>query len=314
MIPNWRTSRHGLFMPGIGELIGFALLALAVMWWRWGGTVEDSQAYFDTVRYLRKELPLVELRAPFPYRIGVPGLVALFPFDVRSTFAALNWVFVTISAFVLAWTVSTVFTARKLGVVAGLLVLLSFSTFWFAPYLLVDPGAFFARSLFVCGVLLARTSLAQAAALIATVIREENILLVLWLLATRRISMVRGTLLLALAGTWMVFVRWYLIPGLPPYTWTPSLPQLVHALQDWKSLATIFATAGVVVPLAVMGWKAAPEPVASLKSLVLLLALPSLYAMLCVRIDGRAVWGLYPVLIPFACVALMRWRFARVVK
>ncbi|MYM81644.1 hypothetical protein GTP44_06700 [Duganella sp. FT50W] len=29
---------------------GFAVLALLVMMWRWGGTVEDSQAYFDTAR------------------------------------------------------------------------------------------------------------------------------------------------------------------------------------------------------------------------------------------------------------------------
>ena len=310
MISAFQNLCSRFLAPRYRELIGFALLALAVMWWRWGGTVEDSQAYFDTARYLKGELPLDALRAPFPYRIGVPGLVALFPFDVRATFATVNWLFVTASACLLAWTVSTVVPQRGAGTAAGLMVVLSFSTFWFAPYLLVDPGALFARSLFVCGVLLARSSLAQGAALLATVIREENILLLGWLLVTGRVSWLRGTLLLALAGGWMVFVRWYLIPGLPSYTWTPSLPQLLHALQDWKSLATIFATAGVVVPLAIAGWRRAPQPVAVLKSLVLLLLLPSLYALLCVRIDGRAVWGLYPVLIPFACVALMRTRGA----
>ena len=311
MISAFQGLRSRSLAPRYRELIGFALLALAVMWWRWGGTVEDSQAYFDTARYLKGELPLDALRAPFPYRIGVPGLVALFPFDVRATFATVNWLFVTASACLLAWTVSTVVPQRGAGAAAGLMVLLSCSTFWFAPYLLVDPGALFARSLFVCGVLLARSSLAQGAALLATVIREENILLLGWLLVTGRVSWLRGTLLLllALAGGWMVFVRWHLMPGLPSYTWTPSLPQLLHALQDWKSLATIFATAGVVVPLAIAGWRRAPQPVAALKSLVLLL-LPSLYALLCVRIDGRAVWGLYPVLIPFACVALMRTRGA----
>lgn len=290
------------------DLLGFAFLALAVMWWRWGGTVEDSQAYFDTARYLRGELEIAALRAPFPYRIGVPAMVAAFPFDVRSTFAALNWLFVTLSACLLAHAVSTVLANRQAGIVAGLLVVLSFSTFWFAPYLLVDPGSLFARSLFVAGVLLSRPGMAQAAAMGATVIREENILLIAWLLVTRRVSLLRGVLLLSAAGGWMVFVRWFLIPGLPSYTWTPSLPQLVHALGDWKSLATIFATAGVVVPLAIAGWSKASEPIAGLRSLVLLLLLPSLYALLCVRIDGRAVWGLYPALIPIACSSLSQWR------
>jgi hypothetical protein len=42
---------------------------------------------------------------------------------------------------------------------------------------------------------------------------------------------------------------------------------------------------------------------APLKSLLLLMVLPPLYAALCVRIDGRIIWGLYPLLIPFAALA-----------
>lgn len=291
------------------QLLGFALLALGVMWWRWGGTVEDSQAYFDTARYLRGELPLSALRAPFPYRIGVPALVAIMPFDARASFATLNWLFVTGSAWVMALTAATLFDSPKAGWLAGLLIICSFSTFWFAPYLLVDPGSLFARSLFVMGVLLGRSRLAQASGLLAVAIREENIVLLFWLLVTRRVAPVRGVCLLALAALWMVLVRWYLIPGLPPYAWVPSLAQLLHALQDWKSLATMAATAALVLPLAIAGWRKAPPAVAQLKSLVLLLALPAIYALLCVRIDGRVVWGLYPVLIPFA-VASMPFRTA----
>lgn len=292
------------------ELLGFALLALAVMWWRWGGTIEDSQAYFDTARYLRGELPLSALRAPFPYRLGVPALASIIPFDLRASFAALNWLFVTGSAFVLALTAAHVFDKRTAGWLAGLLVICSFGTFWFAPYLLVDPGSLFARSLFVLGVLLGRSHLAQASGLLAVIIREENILLLVWLLVTRRVAPVRGVCLVAGAALWMVLVRWYLIPGLPPYAWVPSVAQLLHALQDWKSLATMGATAALVLPLAIAGWRKAPPQVAQLKSLVLLLALPALYAMLCVRIDGRVVWGLYPVLIPFAVAYCMHLRRA----
>ena len=55
-------------------LAAYALLALGIMWWRWGGTVEDSLHYFETARYLRGELPLQALTAPFPYRLLVPAL------------------------------------------------------------------------------------------------------------------------------------------------------------------------------------------------------------------------------------------------
>jgi hypothetical protein len=48
------------------------------------------------------------------------------------------------------------------------------------------------------------------------------------------------------------------------------------------------------------------------KRLLLVLALPPLYAALSVRVDGRAVWGLYPMLIPFAVAALSPWLGRRV--
>jgi hypothetical protein len=44
----------------------------------------------------------------------------------------------------------------------------------------------------------------------------------------------------------------------------------------------------------------APARIAPLKSLLVLMALPPLYAALSVRVEGRIVWGLYPFLIPFA--------------
>ena len=293
-------AKEKTWSPLVMQTVIFALVAAVVMWWRWGGTVEDSQAYFDTARYLKGEVEFGELRAPFPYRIGVPGLVALIPFDTRATFAALNWLFVSGSAVILAYTMSKVFRSTVAGYIAGLMLIFSFSTVWFAPYLLVDPGSLFARSLFVMGIVLARHRLAQVAAFLAVLVREENILLLGWMVITRRISLLRGVVLVAAAGTWLIFVRWYLVPNMPAYVWKPSLAQLLHGLQDWKSLATIFATAGVVVPLAIAGWRRAPESLAGLKSLVILLVLPSIYAMLCVRIDGRTVWGLYPLLIPFA--------------
>jgi 4-hydroxybenzoate polyprenyltransferase len=111
---------------------------------------------------------------------------------------------------------------------------------------------------------------------------------------------------LAAAGAWMVAVRWYIIPGLPHYTWVPSLGVLLAALDDVRSLASLAAGAGLVLPLAVLGWRHAPPALRPLKSLVLLMALPPLYAALCVRVDGRAIWGLYPILIPFTLFARLR--------
>ena len=57
----------------------FALLAFLIMVWRWGGTVADSQAYYDTARYLRGEIPASELVAPFPYRLLVPAVASVIP-------------------------------------------------------------------------------------------------------------------------------------------------------------------------------------------------------------------------------------------
>jgi hypothetical protein len=278
----------------------FALLAMTLMVWRWGGTIEDSQAYFDTARYFRGELGIEALRAPFPYRTLVPAIAAALPGDLRNVFAALNWMFMTASACFMTAAVlrSGLDTRRATG--AGVMMLFALPTFWYAPYLLVDPGSICARSAFVLAVLAGQPWLAALAGLAGTAVREENILLLVWLLASRRIPPVGGLAAVAAAGAWLVAVRFWLIPGLPSYTWAPSWWTVNHALHDVRSLASIAGTALPLVPAAILGWRHAPASVQPLRSLLFLMALPPLYAALCVRVEGRIVWGLYPFLIPFA--------------
>jgi hypothetical protein len=279
---------------------GFAFLSLAIMLWRWGGTVEDSLAYFDTARWVRGEIPLQDLRSPFPYRLAVPALAALLPGDIHNTFAALNWIFVTATACLATASVRRMGfgTQRALG--AGLLVVLSLPTFWYAPYLLVDPGAVCMRMLFVFAVLTGQPRLALAAGLAATAIREENILLLGWLLVMRRVAVPQGLAALAAAAAWLVAVRWWIVPGLPHDTWMPNLGTVRALLDDRRGLLSLLGCAGVVLPLALAGMRRAPLRLAPLKGLLVLMALPPLYAALSVRVEGRVVWNLYPFLVPFA--------------
>lgn len=286
---------------------GFAVLALLVMMWRWGGTVEDSQAYFDTARYLRGEAPASELRAPFPYRLLAPALAAAIPGDTRNSFALLNWLCISATAVMLALSVLKAGASRQAAVIAGLLLILSVPTFWYAPYLLTDPASICARAAFVLAVLSGQPWLAALAGVTASAVREENILLLVWLLAMRRISIPAGLAALALAGAWMVAVRWWLIPGLPSYVWAPGIGTVLAALQDVRSLASLATAVGLVLPLALLGMRQPAPALQPLKSLLLLMLLPPLYAALCVRVDGRAIWGLYPMLAPFAAIYCAAW-------
>jgi len=284
----------------------FALLALTVMIWRWGGTIADSQAYYDTARWLRGEIDASGLVAPFPYRVLVPAIAAILPGEVRNTFAALNWVLVTAGACLMSAAVLRAGLGHKRAIAAGLLMIVSLPTFWYAPYLLVDPGSVCARAAFVLALVTGQPWLAALAGLVGTAVREENILLLVWLLAMRRIAILPGLAFLAAAGAWIVTLRWVLITGLPSYTWEPNLGTVLRALQDVPSLLSIGGTAFLVVPLALWGWRSAPRTLRPLASLLFLMALPPLYAALCVRVDGRAVWGLYPFLVPFAVCAGMK--------
>ncbi|MES2075549.1 MAG: hypothetical protein V4462_08015 [Pseudomonadota bacterium] len=300
--PTLLSPRHWLAI-----VLGFAALALAVMAWRWGGTVEDSLAYFNTARYLRGELPFNELRAPFPYRILVPALAAALPGELHNAFAALNWLLISGAAAVIALTAARLGFSRGRVVGAGLLLIVSVPTFWYAPYLLVDPGSILARAVFVLGILTGQPWLAAAAGIVGTAVREENILLLVWLLAMRRLPFAAALGALALAGGWIVALRWWLLPGLPSYTWTPSLQTLLGALGDVRSLASLATAALLVVPLAALGRRHAAAALRPLDSLLLLMILPPLYAALSVRVDGRIIWSLYPMLIPLAlCVGLPR--------
>ena len=279
---------------------GVSLLALLVMWWRWGGTVEDSQAYFDTARYLRGELAFDALRAPFPYRILVPAVASAIPGDLRNSFAGLNWALISGAALVMALTVARLGFGRGRAVGAGLLLILSVPTFWYAPYLLVDPGSIFARAVFVFAVLCGQPWLAALAGVAGTAVREENIVLLFWLVAMRQIRIMPGLAAIAVAGAWIVSVRWLMLPGLPSYLWEPSLHSIATNMRNPRTLASLATAAGIVVPLALLGWRGMPAQLKPLRSLLLLLILPPLYAALSVRIDGRAIWSLYPMLVPIA--------------
>jgi len=288
----------------------FGLLAWTIMIWRWGGTVEDSQAYFDTARHFRGEIGVAELRAPFPYRTLVPALAALLPGDLRQAFAALNWLCMTASACLMSAVALRAGLDSKRAVGAGVLMLAALPTFWYAPYLLVDPASVCARSAFVLAVLAGQPWLAALAGVVGTAAREENILLLAWLLGTRRIAPVGGLAALAAAGAWLVVVRFWLLTGLPAYTWEPSWWTVHHALHDVRSIASILGSCLPIVPLAILGWRQAPAPLKPFRSLLVLMALPPLYAALCVRVEGRIVWGLYPFLIPFAAAWLREPRAA----
>ena len=294
---DWRPAHWAVLFAVL------AAAALLLMQPHWGLTVEDSLAYFDTARYLRGEAAFSELRAPFPYRLLMPALAAYLPGDLRNTFALLNWVAVSVAAAGMCRIVATVGGSRHQVIGAGVLLVLSVPTFWYASYLLTDPGALAARALFVLGVVSGQPWLALGAALTATAIREENILLLGWLLVFRRVGIPVGVAAIAVAAGWLVLVRWWLLPGLPSYLWTPSIETLWRALHDVRSVLSILGAAVVVVPLALLGWKHSPPSLLPLKSMLLLMALPPAYAALSVRVDGRAVWCLYPFLIPLAMYA-----------
>ena len=283
---------------------GFALFSLALMLWRWGGTVEDSLAYFDTARWLRGELPRQALRAPFAYRLAVPALAAMLPGDVHNTFAALNWIFVTATACLATASARRMGFGTRRALAAGLLVVLSLPTVWYAPYLLVDPGAVCMRMLFVFAVLTGQPRLALAAGLAATAICEDDILLLGWLLGwilyKRQAGAAACLAALAAAAGWLVAVRGWIVPGLPHAAWTPTLATVRAMLDDTRGMLSLAGCAGAVLPLALVGLWRAPARIAAIKSLLALMVLPTVYAALSVRVEGRIVWNLYPFLIPFA--------------
>lgn len=278
---------------------GFAALALVLMVWRWGSTDGTAQGYFDTGLWLRNEIPLADLQAPFAYRLAIPALAAFIPGELHHVFALLNWVFVSIAACLATATVRRLGFGTPRALAAGLLVLLSLPTLWYAPGLLVDPASLCLRMLFVFALLNGQARLTLLAALAATAVSEENILLLGWLLAMDRIDTRRGLAALAGAAAWLLVVRTWIVPGLPGVAWLPNLDALARLAGDWEGWLALIACAGLVLPLGVLGLRHAPARLTPLKSLALLMAVPPLVALLSMQVDGCIVWGLYPFLIPF---------------
>ncbi|GAB2852860.1 hypothetical protein GCM10027277_21570 [Pseudoduganella ginsengisoli] len=301
---RYSTIRTLTSIQLLSLMMALSALSLALMWHRWGGTIEDSLAYFNTALWLRGELPFSALQAPFPYRLLIPAVASALPGELHNSFAMLNWLLVSAAGVMMALTVVRLGYARRLGYLAGVMMVLAVPTYWYAPYLVVDPGSICARAAFVLAVVSGQPWLAALSGIAATAAREENILLLVWLLAARQIGWRAGLAALVLAGAWLLAVRWWLVAGLPSYVWKPSMQHVIYTLRgDWRSLVSLVLCAGIVLPMALYGMPRAPRQLQPLKSLLILMALPPLYAALSVRIEGRVVWSLYPMLIPFAIAA-----------
>jgi hypothetical protein len=279
---------------------GFAVLALVVMLWRWGGTIEDSLAYFNTAQWLRGELAPSELRAPFPYRIAVPALAALLPGDAHNTFATLNWLFTVATACLATATARRMGFGTQRALAAGALVILSLPTFWYAPYSAGRSGL----GVHAHAVRVRRADRAAApgaggraggdrdprgkhpAARLAAGDAPGRL--------EERPGGAGGGRRLAAGGALVAGAR-------------PAELHLGAEPGDDRAPAVRLARpavaggcAGLVLPLALLGMRRAPARLQPLKSMLVLMILPPLYAALSVRVEGRIVWSLYPFLIPFA--------------
>lgn len=283
---------------------GFSLLALAMMMGRWGAGDAESSAYLNLAHWLRGESALPALPAPFAYRLGLPALASVLPGELHHVFATVNWLFVTATALLATAAVRRLGFGTQRALAAGLLVILSLPTVWYAPAVLAEPGSICMRMLFVFGVLTGRPGLALAAALAGTAIREDDILLLAWLAASAQVS--RGRMAAALAGAigYIAAVHGWMAPGavdaaMGPVPGSLVMPEAAR-LTDWPGLLSLGACAGFVLPLGLAGLRDAPPRIRPLRSLLVLMLLPGLHAALSGRADGRIVWDLYPFLLPFA--------------
>lgn len=232
---------------------GFALVTFVLMAWRLGGSAFDSHAYLDTVRWLRGDLPQSALQAPFSYRLAVPALAALLPGQAGNVFGLLNWLFVAATACLATAAVRRMGFGTQRALAAGMLVMLSLPVVWYAPTALVEPGSICMRMLFVFAVLTAKPRLALGAALAATAISEDNILLLGWLVATQRIGRTPGSVALVAALAWLGIVRWWIEADVPGTGWLPDPVAIAARLGDWKGWLALLGCAGLVVPLAMAG-------------------------------------------------------------
>ena len=97
-----------------------------------------------------------------------------------------------------------------------------------------------------------------------------------WLLVSGRVGWLRGGIALALAGAWLIVVRWYLLPGLPTYLWVLNIGTVIAALRDQRSLLSLVTAGAIVIPLAVLAWRHVPDRVRPLKGILLMMAVSPL--------------------------------------
>lgn len=291
-----------------------ATLAVLMALPRFAHHTPDSKHYVNLALYFRGELERDNLVTPYAYRVLLPFVVSLVPFDNVDLIFAIIGVLCSILAYAVFFHyVAYMLPAPKQVNTALLLLLFSFPSLNYTSAVLTDAAAFLAFVTTAYLLLTERHMTFAAVVALGILIRETMASMILIYLLYQFTSQPRPRLLsLALVLTPSLLAL--LIPrlafaDLPHYLWIPSAATVLANLTRSVSWVTTLATLGpplllLLLGVAYSGSEALSEipkiHVRFLLSTAVGSSLVAFYGFLAAFMSGRFVWPMYIVLIPVA--------------
>lgn len=277
------------------------------------GNLGDAAQYIRYVEAIRGNVDSLP-PAPFRYRPLTPVLAAPLPFDAMTSLNVVNVLALMVGSLSM-WALLRGFgTSERMATFGGLLLVISFPTFYYGSIGYVDPLAISLMTAVLAAVVAERHVAVVGLMAAAALTRESTVVIVVvaivWLWATgypRRQATAWG---LAWALVFLVCVSAVRLAlhGSGTNLWQPSLDTLSNNIRRPRTWLSAALTLGVPVGLAIVYRKPLrlvdrPHRLVIACGSLLCFALFG-YSLMAAYADGRFLWPIYVFSVPAAVLAI----------
>ena len=267
----------------------------------------DSYNYVQYVNYYNGEDVADEVTKPYSYRILVPMMASMLPFDSFTSLNILNLSSEILTVLFLMYIFGAMGFSDKVQLVGGLLFAVSFPVFYYGVVGLLDAPAILIITAGIYFVIKNKSSWLMFMLVLGAMTNEKTILIIPFMFAyiykdkSLKQAAVQSFMYFLLFLTISLVARNLSINSDSNFIWTISFDSLLFNLSRIRTYISLLLTGGVPLILLFYSLKHIDKSDKLNFALlfgVLMVVLMIIYSFTAAYTDGRFMWYLYPFALP----------------
>jgi len=267
----------------------------------------DSYNYIQYVNYYNGEDVADEVSKPYSYRILVPMLASILPFDSFTSLNIINLSSEILTVLFLMYIFGAMGFSNKVQLVGGLLFAVSFPVFYYGVVGLLDAPAIMIITAGIYFVIKDKSSWLMFMLVLGAMTNEKTILIVPIIFAyiykdkSLKQAFYQSFLYLLLFISISLVARNLSINSDSNFIWTISFDSLLFNLSRIRTYISLLLTGGIPLSLLLYSlsrFDKSDKLNFALLFGVLMVILMIIYSFTAAYTDGRFMWYVYPFALP----------------